>query len=292
MSRIRQVECDVLLSPYSFLRVGGPAKFFAEVKTIEECAQAFLFVHGEGVSFRLVGFGSNLFFDDRGYDGCIIINKMQSIERRDSLFIVDAGVSSSYLGRYTVQEGYSGLAFLLGIPGSVGGAVVMNAGTPKGQTADCLKAVDFMHPSGEIEHIVSDALHFGYRYSCLQEKKGVVLRVYFSLKEALPLEKEEQMAEFYLRRQKQPYGLATLGSTFKNPKGNFAGRLIEQAGFKGKKCGEIMVSSQHANFFINTGKGSSEDMRRLMQEVQEGVFAQFGIWLEPEVIGVPYSEKI
>lgn len=271
------------LKRYSWMRIGGCARFLAEVTTVEQAQLAICFAKERSLPWKVIGKGSNLFFDDRGYEGLVLVNKIDYLTQTQNRFCVSSGYSSFALGKITVDKGYGGLRFLYGIPGSVGGAVVMNAGTAAGETFDYLSEVHFLDERGEIASLRKDQIDFGYRYTSFIGSPFFIIEAIFDLPNGLPNEKILQEKEWRTRLFTQPYNQPTLGSTFKNPSGDFAGRLIEKVGLKGYGEGGMRISLQHANFIINEGNGSAAALEKLIYIVKKRVKEEFGIDLELEI---------
>ena len=201
-----------------------------------------------------------------------------------------AGYSFARLGMHTARHGWEGLEFAAGIPGSVGGAVYMNAGACGGETADCLQSVDYLHANGELHHYPCQELSFAYRSSPFQKMSGAIVRATFQLCPAEAV-RERQRQQIDYRTTTQPYGEKSAGCMFRNPKGDSAGALIEAAKLKGLSCGDAQVSEKHANFIVNKGEARSSDVLALIDEVRKQVESKTGKSLESEVHYVPYHPK-
>jgi len=278
-----------LLSELSTFRIGGPARFFLEVKTIEEMQQAIRHCFSHKLSYFILGKGSNSLFDDRGYNGLVILNKISFSEDDGAgKFHVGAGYSFSLLGAQTARKKWAGLEFASGIPGSVGGAVYMNAGANGHETKDTLVDVTYVTEDGEVVILPKDQLEFSYRFSSFQNKKGAIVSATFQL---LPSEeaRAKQLKIIDYRTQTQPYGEPSAGCVFRNPQGNFAGALIEKSGLKGKQLGGALVSPMHANFIVNGGNATAKDVLNLASSVKESVKEKTGCDLEMEIRYIPYE---
>lgn len=280
---------NIPLSKYTTFGIGGPARFFAEVTNVEQM-QNVLKEAGDLPLF-LLGNGSNILFDDRGFDGLVILNRIQFFKQEGSRFSVGAGFNFSLLGSKVSRLGFGGLEFASGIPGSVGGAVFMNAGANGFETADFLQEVHFVDRQGILHVFEKDELVFAYRTSPFQKKKGAIVSAVFELKECKNARKRRQDIVHY-RQETQPYGEKSAGCIFRNPEGGSAGAFIEQAGLKGLQVGGAKVSEKHANFIVNSeGKASAEDVLRLMELVKTGVKNQLGKELVCEVRYIPYNQR-
>lgn len=265
-------------------RVGGPIALFAEPDTFEKACSLLSFVRDNGVPFYLIGNGSNLLIRDHGLDKLVIrlAGELSEYRLENDRLICGAGASLVAASRYSVLSGWTGLEWATGIPGSVGGAVAMNAGAYGGEIKNVLKRVKAFS-NGELLDIEVDPDSMGYRISPFAFPKMTVLEAEFEL---VPDDGSAKlrMDELTLkRREKQPLNYPSAGSTFKRPKGNFAGALIENAGLKGLTVGGAQVSEKHAGFLINTGEATADDVLGLIAEVQRIVFEKYGVMLEPEV---------
>lgn len=274
---------DKLLKNLCTFGIGGPAKYYVEVKTLEEARSAFDFCHKKNIPFYVLGKGSNSLFNDEGFPGLVIANKIDFCESPSpGVFHVGSGHSFSLLGVQTAKQQWSGLEFASGIPCSVGGAVFMNAGANGAETSQSLLSVDFLTPEGELKVLHKPEIEFGYRYSSLQKMKGAIVGATFQLvKNSEARAKQLQIIAY--RTKTQPYGEKSAGCVFRNPPGEYAGALIEKAGLKGHCCGDACVSDLHANFIINKGNASCQDVINLMDHIKEKVKDTSGVDLEVEV---------
>lgn len=283
-----QFQKNKSLRELSTFGIGGAARYFVEVESISQLQDAIVLCAKEKISFHLVGKGSNSLFDDRGYDGLIILNKIAFCEIEGTSVSVGAGFSFSLLGVKTARKGLAGLEFASGIPASVGGAIYMNAGANGSETSETLSEVTFIDDKGEIHHIPRSSMTFSYRHSCFQKMKGAIAAAKFSL---IPDEsaRQRQLEIIAYRTKTQPYGDKSCGCVFRNPQGQGAGALIDRCGLKGKRIGEAEVSTLHANFIINRSGARAEDVLELASYVKECVKAQTGIELEMEIRVVPFN---
>ncbi len=274
------------LADFTTLRVGGPAAAVAMPADTVELIALLALLRDHNVSWRVIGRGSNLLVADRGYDGMVIVlgRRFGAIEPAGPTTVrVEAGCGLARLLQWCVAQELTGLEFLAGIPGSVGGALAMNAGAWNREIMDRISAVDLLDESGVIRRVAREALSFSYRHLELAPGTIIVAGI-FALSAGAGSEIDAKMAAHVAaRKAKQPKGVANAGSFFKNPPGDAAGRLIEQAGLKGTTLGGAMVSPVHANFLVNTGTATAEEMYTLMRLVQARVEEIFGVRLEPEV---------
>jgi UDP-N-acetylmuramate dehydrogenase len=269
--------------------IGGSADYFIEVRDIPTLQAALLFCRQQQIPYFILGKGSNVLFDDRGFTGMVIANRIDFLDKPDEgTWHAGAGYSFSLLGTQTARQGWSGLEFASGIPGSIGGAVYMNAGANGSETCQTLISVDFITAEGELLYLAKEELSFGYRFSSFQQKKGAIAGATFRLTKSFQA-RQKQLTIINYRKNTQPYNAKSAGCVFRNPSCGHAGALIEQSGLKGKTIGGAQVSSLHANFLINTGTASSEDVLNLMELVRQEVKAKTGIELESEVRCIPCS---
>jgi UDP-N-acetylmuramate dehydrogenase len=296
-----RVLWDEPLADYSTLRVGGPAWAVVKPEREEEFAALVKMLTAEGVRWWLIGRGSNILVPDSGLSGVVVLmgrqysriegprvmEKIGNLENPGSgksyTVSVQAGCSLSRLLHWAVEHALSGLEFVAGIPGSVGGAIRMNAGAWGREMADCVYRVRVMDEGGEFYTLDRRRMGFGYRHAAGVRDK-IVLSADLHLQKGDRELIEETCQEIVQQRLgKQPLQSASAGSFFKNPVNHAAGRIIEQAGLKGSRCGGAMVSEKHANFIVNTGGATASDIYELMKTVQSRVVTLTGIMLEPEV---------
>ncbi len=286
-----QVLRDEPLSRFTSFRTGGPADFVVIPSGRDELKDIILLANAKEIPYYIIGNGSNILASDRGFSGIIVVireNRREICYEEDAdgtvLVRVDAGHSFAKLANDAAGRGLAGLEFAAGIPGTVGGAVFMNAGAYGSEVKDRIVSAEVMDTAGNISVLSRDELELSYRHSVIGEKKLIVLTALFRLTKG---NKEDILAEIAelnaKRREKQPLEFPSAGSTFKRPEGNFAGKLIEEAGLKGYSVGDACVSEKHCGFIINKGHATSDDIYRLMNEVTETVFNKSGVRLEPEV---------
>lgn len=271
-----QFQKNRFLSEFSTFGIGGPIADFVEVSTIEEMEEAFQFKGPKLV----VGRGSNCLFDDQGFEGLVILNRIDFCRWNESEVTVGSGYNFSLLGVQTARKGFSGLEFASGIPATVGGAIFMNAGANGKETCEPLKSVLYL--SDSIREYSRDELTFSYRKSPFQAMHGVILSATFGLNPLLTA-RETQLQIVDYRMKTQPLKEKSIGCIFRNPSGHSAGALIDRSGLKGVAVGGAKVSEIHANFIINYQSATSKDVKQLIRLVQERVFEQTGVYLEPEV---------
>lgn len=277
-----------LLSELSTFGIGGPAKWFLEVGTIESLQEALQEAKKASIPFLIVGKGSNTLFDDRGFDGLVLLNKISFMEHQEHIVRVGAGYSFSLLGAQTAKKGWAGLEFASGIPATVGGAIYMNAGASGKETCEHLVDVTYVTPEGEIVVYPKSQLSFSYRSSSFQTMKGAIAQATFSLEKSEEA-RQKQLTIIDYRTKTQPYGDKSAGCVFRNPVAGSAGAMIERCGLKGVKVGGAEVSTLHANFIVNKGGATAKDVLELAQLVQKRVLEGAGVELEMEVRCQPYE---
>ena len=273
------------MKKHTTFRVGGPADVL--VQPDETALAAILALCRQyHVSYSFIGNGSNLLVGDKGIRGVVIemTDPMGNIEVDGTKITAQAGAMLSKIANTAASNGLGGMEFAAGIPGSVGGAVVMNAGAYGREMKDIIEKVYVLDENGAQLELDRDALDLGYRHSCIPEKKYIVTKVVLELVPRNEAEIRSEMKELNEKRaEKQPLQYPSAGSTFKRPEGYFAGKLIMDAGLRGYQVGGAQVSEKHCGFVINKGDATAADICQLMQDVADKVQAQFGVVLEPEV---------
>lgn len=273
------------MKKHTTFRVGGPADVL--VQPDETALAAILALCRQyHVSYSFIGNGSNLLVGDKGIRGVVIemTDPMGNIEVDGTKITARAGAMLSKIANTAASNGLGGMEFAAGIPGSVGGAVVMNAGAYGGEMKDIIEKVYVLDENGAQLELDRDALDLGYRHSCIPEKKYIVTKVVLELVPRNEAEIRSEMKELNEKRaEKQPLQYPSAGSTFKRPEGYFAGKLIMDAGLRGYQVGGAQVSEKHCGFVINKGDATAADICQLMRDVSDKVQAQFGVVLEPEV---------
>ncbi len=281
---IRQQEP---MSEHTTFRVGGPAEIFVTADNSEQLGKVIRYLNLTGWPFFLLGNGSNLLVGDKGYRGVVIRlgREFENVKTEGNRLTCGAAVSLAKAAKTAMENSLSGLEFASGIPGSVGGGVRMNAGAYGGELAQVVESVLVMAKDGSLMELDNETMEFGYRKSVLKDRPYAVLEVAMKLQDG---DREEILARMNelsaRRRQKQPLEYASAGSTFKRPEGYFAGKLIMDAGLRGKRIGGARVSEKHCGFIINDGTATAADIAELIKEVSETVKERFGVRLEPEVI--------
>lgn len=282
------IHPSVSLTNYTSYRVGGNAELYVEPQSWEEIQAVFEWVQPKQLPLTFLGAGSNLLVSDKGISGLVFNTRYLrqcEFEPEEKLVTVGAGYSLPKLAWQLAKKGWQGLEWAVGIPGTVGGAVVMNAGAHQGCMSDVLVSAKVAYPDGTLSELSKEELNYSYRTSVLQGKQILVLEATLRLKNGLT--KQEMMSlntqNFQQRKSTQPYDKPSCGSVFRNPKPQAAGWLIEQIGLKGYQIGGAQVAHRHANFILNCGHATADDIFRLISYVQEQVEHHWAIVLHPEV---------
>ena len=281
------IQERVSIAPFTTFKIGGVARYFAQVTSKDDLARVLDFCQNRSIPFIVLGKGSNTLFSDTGlYDGMVIVSKLNDYSLEGNRVFVGSGYNFSLLGAKTAKMGLGGLEFACGIPGSVGGAICMNAGAGGSEVANVIESVEYF--DGHFKTIARDECGFAYRSSCFQKREGIIVGGVFQLhqkEEARVLQREILQR----RLASQPYEAKTAGCCFRNPEGHSAGALIDACGLKGKSVGGARVSPKHANFIENHSGASSEDVVNLIALIQKTVYEKKGIKLELEVkvLGTP-----
>lgn len=284
-----QLQKNKSLKELSTLGIGGLADYYFEATSIESMKQAITTCRSQGLDYLVIGKGSNCLFDDRGFQGAILHNKIDFFKTPSlGLYYVGGGYSFSLLGSQTARADYGGLEFASGIPASVGGAVFMNAGASGAQTCDPLVSVDYIDDEGFFHRLRKEELVFGYRTSTFQQLKGAIVGATFELAPSKDA-RQKQLEIIRYRLKTQPYKDKSAGCIFRNPNAGHAGKLIEDCGLKNFSIGEAKVSDHHANFLINVGSASHFDFLALMHHIKTTVEEKRNIHLESEVRIVPHT---
>lgn len=273
------------LGPLTTWRIGGPAELLATPTDVEDVVRAVRWARDRGRPWRVLGNGSNVLVNDRGVRGLVLrIRKaLDGIAIEDTTVVAGAGATLPAVANAAADRGLAGIEFCAGIPGCVGGGIVMNAGWHEFELGNVVASVSFLENDGSVVEHGRDACGFGYRVSAFRKRQGVVLSARLGLAVDDPAAVQRRLVHFAeSRKVNQPTELPSCGSVFLKPEGDFAGRLIEAAGLKGRRIGGIEVSEKHANFFVNLGGGTSEDALALVALVERQVFDTFGVRLTRE----------
>ena len=281
------------MSAHTTFRIGGPADYFVEAGNESVLKELLLLCQETETPFFILGNGSNLLVSDEGYRGVMIslrgfdeisFREGEGTEAGKTVMTAGSGVLLSKAAMQAAERGLTGFEFAGGIPGTLGGAVTMNAGAYGGEIKDVILSAQVMTQEGDIKELSAEELDLSYRHSVIQEKELIVLSADFAFDHGDEEQIKEQMRQLNAqRREKQPLEYGSAGSTFKRPEGYFAGKLIQDAGLKGYRSGDVMVSEKHSGFVVNVGKGTYRDAMRVIEHVQRAVYEQFGVELELEV---------
>ena len=273
------------LAPYCSMKVGGNAKYLVLPKGEEELISAILYFRRTGEKYIVVGNCSNLIFSDAGYDGAVIITSgIRGMSIENGVITAYCGETLSSLAKFACENSLTGLEFCYGIPGTIGGAVYMNAGAYGGEISQRFVSGRFLNESGDIVTIKLDGMDFGYRESRLNHENLIMLSASFTAEKGIAEEIRVIMDGLMAKRKSsQPLEFPSCGSAFKRPVGHFAGSLIEQCGLKGLTVGGAQVSEKHAGFIINRENATASDVIALLGLVSDTVFEKTGVRLEPEI---------
>ena len=279
---------------HTTFRIGGPAAVYISPGSEEELKEVLNLLKEENIPWTILGNGSNLLVSDEGYRGAVISMSggwaysgvLKEYEKTGKTLIrAGAGELLSRTARLAMECALTGMEFASGIPGTIGGALVMNAGAYGSEICNILSRAKVMTPEGEFLELSAEELELGYRTSCIPERNYIVLEAVFELTKGSKEAISSQMRELaQKRREKQPLEYPSAGSTFKRPEGYFAGKLIMDSGLRGARIGGAQISEKHCGFVINDGTATAADIAELIQEVSETVKEKFGVTLEPEVI--------
>lgn len=284
---------DEPMKKHTTFRIGGPARLFCLPASASQLAETIAACDKAGAPWYILGNGSNVLVSDDGYEGVVIqlFRNLDAARVEGCLMELEAGVLLVKAAHLAAKAGLTGLEFASGIPGTLGGALVMNAGAYGGEMKDVVKEAVVMNREGKILHLSREELELGYRTSVIARKGYVVLSVLLELREGDSAEIEARMQELKAARTgKQPLEYASAGSTFKRPEGYFAGKLIMDAGLRGYRRGDAEVSEKHCGFVINRGEATAEEVMSLIRHVQAEVKRQFGVELEMEVKMLGFAE--
>ncbi len=276
---------DVPLAPYTTFKIGGKASALCDVRSLNELKELIIYLNKNHIPYVVLGKGSNVLVSDSGFNGVVIRLKgeFEKIVKDGSFLKVGAGVKISSLLRYCLKNMLGGLEFLVCIPGTVGGATVMNAGAFNGHISDRIVKVGFINKDAKLLIKEISQLSFSYRHMHIEDG-CIVVYVWLSLDPTCRKVIKDKILNYVrIRKKTQPVGVHSAGCIFKNPKRDYAGRLIEELGFKGLRIGGALVSDIHANFIINQGNATSSDVMALINKIKRRIKEEKGIELEPEI---------
>ncbi len=282
-----EIITDELMSRHTTFRTGGPASLFIRPGSTEELLSVLKLLKEENVPYFILGNGSNLLVSDKGYDGAVIsLDRFNELRLQgDDMVYAQAGVLNSAIASFARDSSLTGFEFAAGIPGTIGGAMIMNAGAYGGEMKFIVSEVVIVDRDGNIRTLGCEECDFGYRSSAIKREGYIVFSALLQLKKGDRHAINDQMKELALKRkEKQPLEYPSAGSTFKRPEGYFAGKLIQDAGLRGFSVGDAQVSEKHCGFVINRGNATSSQIYELIMEVSTRVLEDSGVALEPEVI--------
>lgn len=280
------VRIDEPMSRHTSFKVGGPADIFVTPDNIDGLSKAIKILKTEGIPVYIMGNGSNLVVRDKGIRGVVIkiLDHFSSYSVNADTITAEAGILLSKISKIALKHELSGLEFAEGIPGTLGGAVAMNAGAYTGDMKSVVARTEYMDKNGEIRVLEGEQHQFGYRTSIIQKEQGIVLRSELKLKYGNRADIKALMDDFNQRRRdKQPLELPSAGSIFKRPEGHFTGKLIEECGLKGYRIGGAEVSSKHCGFIVNVNNATADDIVKLIEHIQHAVKSRLGVELQTEV---------
>lgn len=277
---------DEPLSKHTSWRIGGPADVFLLPTTVEQLSRIMQLTHRHGIPWYVIGKGSNLLVRDGGIRGVVIklADNFADLAIEGTRLTAQGGRSFVSAANHAIRQGLSGLEFATGIPGTVGGAVMMNAGAHGGEVKDVLESCKVLTPEGDLLILQQADLNFSYRYSILKDRPGLVVEATFLLQAGDSEEMSERVKGWAKRRQAtQPLSMPSCGSVFRNPEGTHSGRLIEESGLKGTRIGGAQISELHGNFIVNLGHAKATDVLQLIELAQRTILEKYGHNLHPEV---------
>lgn len=275
------------MSKHTTFRIGGEADCLLQIENVEQLKKIQAYLRQLELPYFVLGNGSNLLISDSGYQGVIleIADKMSDVRVEGECLVAQAGALMSKIARVAYENGLTGFEFAAGIPGTIGGGVVMNAGAYGGELKQVVTMVQVLDKDGSLLDLDNETMEFGYRTSIIKKHPFIVTEVRIRLQAGDKAEIKATMDDLAAkRREKQPLEYASAGSTFKRPQGYFAGKLIMDAGLRGYRVGDAQVAEKHCGFVINRGHATAAEVKQLMNHVQSEVKKQFGVELEPEVI--------
>lgn len=279
------IKANEPLSFYTYTKTGGPADILAFPKTEDEIVKLVAWIKAQQLPLTVLGNASNLIVKDGGIRGVVmILTEMNQMQVKKEKLIVQSGAKLIDTSYRAWSEGLTGLEFACGIPGSIGGAVFMNAGAYEGEISEVLESALVISETGEVIRLSNEDLNFSYRYSSIQKHHGIILEAVFQLKKGNKATIKTRMDELTaLREAKQPLEFPSCGSVFKRPTGYFTGKLIQEAGLQGKIWGGAQISEKHAGFIVNINEATATDYIELIAYIQEVILSNTGVKLETEV---------
>lgn len=286
INNLGEIYFDEPLKKHTSFQVGGPADIMVSPETPEAFAAVLKYLYQENVPYYIIGNGTNLLVGDGGFRGIIVATrKLNHIAIDGCIITAYAGASLGDVAKAAQEAGLTGMEFASGIPGSIGGGATMNAGAYDGEMKNIVDSLEIISETGELKKLTVDECDYGYRKSIIQKKPWYIVKVVLKLNHGDPQAIQAKMDDFNQRRSdKQPLEFPSAGSTFRRPPGYFAGKLIQDAGFRGYKHGGAQVSDKHTGFIINRDNATAQDIRELIAEIQEKIKEDAGVEMRTEVI--------
>lgn len=282
----RNVRVDEPMKNHTSFKVGGPADVLVTPDSVESLVEVLNICKRNSIPFTIIGNGTNLIVRDKGIRGVVIkiFDSFNKCQVKGDIITAEAGILLSRLSNVALENGLAGLEFASGIPGTLGGAVAMNAGAYGGEMKDVVIRTSFINKSGDVVTLEGQQHQFGYRTSFIQREGGIVLETELKLRRGKREDIRYTMDELKRRRkEKQPLEMPSAGSVFKRPEGHFAGKLVEDCGLRGYRVGGAQVSEKHCGFIVNAGDARASDIEELIDEIQNNVKTKFGVDLDTEV---------
>ncbi len=286
ITKSENIKQDEMMDKHTSFKIGGPADFFVTPKNVKELCLLILALNKEGVPYFVTGNGSNLLVRETGIRGVVIklLENFNEISINGDSIRAEAGALLSRVAKTALENGLAGFEFASGIPGTLGGAVVMNAGAYGGEIKDVVVKTEYIGKDGMINELTGDMHEFGYRKSILQQNSGIVIASTLKLERCDKEIIKAKMDDFNSRRrEKQPLWMPSAGSVFRRPEGYFAGKLIDDCGLRGKSIGGAQVSKLHCGFIVNTGNATAQDVLELISLIQDNVKEKYDVDLETEI---------
>jgi len=277
---------DAPMKEHTSFKIGGPASLLIEIASVEEAVEVIKLLNAYEAKYFIMGNGSNLLVSDEGYNGVVVklSDYLTNVTISGGEITAEAGILLSTLSKIIASESLIGFEFASGIPGTVGGAITMNAGAYDGEMKDCVKSVKVLTRQGEILDLTNEEMNFGYRMSDVKVHNYIVLETTFAFEKGDPISIKEKTKDFTERRtSKQPLTLPSAGSMFKRPVGYYAGKLIDDSGLRGARIGDAQVSEKHCGFVVNRGQATCQEVLDLIEMVRKVVLDNYGVSLETEV---------
>ena len=286
------VKHNEILAPYTTFKIGGPAKFFVIVKNEDEMLEALIWAEENKIKYFILGKGANILVSDKGFESLVIKNEMKRLDCSDGVTICQSGLLVNEMMAECIKKGISGLEFMAGIPSTIGGAIVGNAGGLKKSIGDYIKLIRVIDKNLGVKELTKEQCQFGYRQSIFQKGEYVILSVTFSLESGNTKKILQSIQNIiHKKNETQPLEYPSAGCAFKNPDGMSAGQIIDELGLKGKIMGGAKVSEKHANYIINTGNAKAEDVVMLISYIKQQARDKKGIQLQEEIKYIGFDDK-